>query len=104
MMKITSAVKHYVKAVYCRVFHRSCSKPSKVSKSEPIFPIISLEQETLLSECIKITFTGDLLLLKNMVENGYKAVTKEYCFDSMFSYVKPYYDSEDYNIGVWQIW
>lgn len=68
----------------------------------PIYPVLSKEQEEKLSSAIKLTFTGDLILLKDMVENGYDASLGHYSFDSMFQYIKEYYDEADCNIGVFE--
>ena len=68
----------------------------------PIFPILSKEQEERLTKAIRLTFTGDLILLQDMVENGYDSTTGHYSFDSMFRYVKSYYDEADCNIGVFE--
>lgn len=72
------------------------------NKSKPIFPILSKNQDERLSNAIRLTFTGDLILLKDMVENGYDSLSGQYSFDSMFKYVKEYYDEADFNIGVFE--
>jgi poly-gamma-glutamate capsule biosynthesis protein CapA/YwtB (metallophosphatase superfamily)/lysophospholipase L1-like esterase len=72
------------------------------TKSFPIYPILSKNQEENLSNAIRLTFTGDLILLKDMVENGYDPSLGQYSFDSMFKHVKEYYDEADYNIGVFE--
>ncbi len=68
----------------------------------PIFPVLSKNQEKRLSEAIRLTFTGDLILLKDMVENGYDSISGQYHFDSMFKYIKEYYDEADCNISVFE--
>lgn len=73
-----------------------------VVKQKPIFPILSKNQEEHLSKAIRLTFTGDLILLQDAVENGYDASLGHYSFDSMFSHVKAYYEEADYNIGVFE--
>ena len=75
---------------------------SKKPKTHPIYPILSKSQEERLSHAIRLTFTGDLILLKDMVENGYDSSLGRYCFDSMFSHVKAYYDEANCNIGVFE--
>lgn len=55
-----------------------------------------------LGRAIRVTFTGDLILLKDMVENGYSYVDNKYNFDSMFKYVHDFYDEADFNIGVFE--
>lgn len=68
----------------------------------PIFPVLSKDQQERLSKAIRLTFTGDLILLQDAVENGYDSSSGHYSFDSMFKYVKAYYDEADYNIGVFE--
>ena len=84
-----------------RLFVRKKHHESKAVQ-DVIYPVLSSEQELAIKNAIKITFTGDLILLKDMVENGYDSVTGRYCFDSMFQYVKDYYANADYNIGVFE--
>ena len=72
------------------------------SDSHLIFPILSKSQEEELSKAIRLTFTGDLILLQDMVENGYDSSSGQYSFDTMFGHVKAYYDEADYNIGVFE--
>ena len=72
------------------------------SIQDVIYPILSSEQELAIKNAIKITFTGDLILLKDMVENGYDDKSNQYEFDSMFQYVKNYYRDADYNIGIFE--
>ncbi len=67
-----------------------------------VYPTMTIEQESAVKNAIRITFSGDLILLKDMVENGYNPDTGSYSFDSMFQYVKDYYDQADYNIGVFE--
>lgn len=80
-------------------------KPSQ-SKKQVVkdidYPSLSSEQELAIKNAIKITFTGDLILLKDMVENGYDSDTGRYNFDSMFQYVKDFYANADFNIGVFE--
>lgn len=72
------------------------------NNTDPIYPIIKTEDVEEISEAIKITFTGDLILLKQMVENGYNAEKGCYEYDGMFEFVKPYYEEADFNIGVFE--
>ena len=72
------------------------------TNSHPIYPILSKTQENRLSQAIRLTFTGDLILLKDMVENGYDSSMGQYSFDTIFSHVKEYYDEADFNIGVFE--
>lgn len=78
------------------------SSHSDNNRRDTFYPFLSEEQESTIKKAIRITFTGDLILLKDMVENGYNPDTGHYCFDSMFKYVKDYYDQADYNIGVFE--
>jgi len=75
---------------------------NKTINKNPIYPMLSKLQEERLANSIRLTFTGDLILLKDMVENGYDSSQGQYSFDSMFKYVKEYYDEADFNIGVFE--
>ncbi len=51
---------------------------------------------------IKISYVGDLILLKNQVTSAYDDETGKYDFKPMFEYVKPYFEDADYAIGVFE--
>lgn len=68
----------------------------------PLYPKISNEQISKIEESIKISFVGDLILLKEMVENGYKEDISDHDFSEMFSIVKNYWKENDFNIGVFE--
>lgn len=72
------------------------------SVKQTIYPVLTSNQEIRLKNAIRLTFTGDLILLKDMVENGFDHTINKYNFSSMFKYVKAYYDDSDYNIGVFE--
>lgn len=78
------------------------NQSSDVTERFPIHPTLSNDQADRLSKAIRLTFTGDLILLKDMVENGYDSSSGRYSFDSMFCHVKAYYDEADLNIGVFE--
>lgn len=71
----------YLKPVYYRV--SGCDKVSNYVKSNPLYPILSPLQEENLRHCIRVMFTGDLILLKDMVENAFDENVDGYQFDSM---------------------
>ena len=74
------------------------SSDNEKKAQDIVYPTLSMEQESAMKNAIRITFTGDLILLKDMVENGYNPDTGQYSFDSMFQYVKVYYGQAYYNI------
>ena len=51
---------------------------------------------------IVISYVGDLILLKDQITSAYNEKTKTYNFDKMFEYTKPYFESSDYTIGVYE--
>lgn len=51
---------------------------------------------------IVISYVGDLILLKDQITSAYNEKTKTYNFDKMFEYAKPYFESSDYTIGVYE--
>lgn len=51
---------------------------------------------------VVISYVGDLILLKDQVTSAYNKETGTYNFDKMFEYTKPYFESSDYTIGVYE--
>lgn len=82
--------------------HFRPSKQEVLSAPPKKYHDLSETQESAIRNAIKFTFTGDLILLKDMVEYGYDDESKSYKFDDMFKYVKEYYDEADFNIGVFE--
>ena len=67
-----------------------------------IYPIMTSEQESAIADSVKISFTGDLILLRDMVENRYNAEFGTYDFEPMFSDVSEYWKNSDLAIGVFE--
>lgn len=61
---------------------------------------VKTKETDLLSNTTKISYVGDLILLKDQVVKSYNEKTKEYEFDYMFSEAKKYLKESDYSIGV----
>lgn len=78
--------------------------PTTVIKEpvDPIYPVISAEQQLAIDGAVKITFTGDLILLRDMVERAYNVKENNYSFDRMFEHVKEYWENDDLSIGVFE--
>ena len=55
-----------------------------------------------IDSAIKISYVGDLILLKDQVTKAYNSKTQRYEFDDMFQYVKKYFDDSDLSIGVFE--
>lgn len=55
-----------------------------------------------LDSAIKISYVGDLILLKDQVTSAYNSKTGEYEFDDIFEYTKKYFDDSDLSIGVFE--
>ncbi len=100
--------KRFVRKFFPKINLKSFSVRAIPSKSEVkickelVYPILSSEQNLAIKNAIIISFTGDLILLKDMVENGFDTNSYQYNFDSIFQYVKDYYANADYNIGVFE--
>ena len=60
------------------------------------------EQEARLEDAIKISFVGDLLLLKDQVTSAYDASTDSYDFTALFEYAAPYLTEADLAIGIYE--
>lgn len=85
----------------CRKIARKmhlCQRPPIDSK----WTKITDEQERELQEAIRISFTGDLILLRDMVERAYRKDKNEYDFQEMFRFIKPFIGDADLSIGVFE--
>lgn len=69
---------------------------------DPIYPVISAEQQKAVERAVKISFTGDLILLRDMIERAYNLEKDTYEFDEMFEHVKEYWAEDDLSIGVFE--
>ncbi len=69
---------------------------------DPIYAVISSEQEQAIEGAVRITFTGDLILLRDMVERAYNVNEDTFDFDGMFEYVREYWADDDLSIGVFE--
>jgi len=85
-----------VKRAYSSIRNRIIiSKPPV----DPIYPVMGEVEMQKIKSAIKISFIGDLILLRDMVERAYVVEKETYCFDGIFYYVKDYLES-DLSIGV----
>lgn len=69
---------------------------------DPIYPVITDEQQQAIKGAVKISFTGDLILLRDMIERAYNLAEGTYDFDEMFEHVKEYWAEDDLSIGVFE--
>ena len=93
-----------LRSLYARTvdyFHNRSHQPASVIE-DPIYAIITPEQQQALEGAVKITFTGDLILLRDMVERAYNKEDDSFDFDGMFEHVKEYYADDDLSIGVFE--
>ena len=93
-----------LRSLYARTvdfFHNRSHQPASVIE-DPIYAIITPEQQQALEDAVKVTFTGDLILLRDMVERAYNKDDDSFDFDGMFEHVKEYYADDDLSIGVFE--
>ena len=63
---------------------------------------LSAQLEAELSNAIKLSYVGDLLLLKDQVTSAYNETTGSYDFSGVFEYAAPYLQEADLAIGVYE--
>ncbi len=68
----------------------------------PIHDVISPARQHDLDNAIKVSFTGDLLLLRDMIERAYIEGTDSVGFDEMFEHVSEYWRDDDLSIAVFE--
>lgn len=93
-----------LRSVYARTryYIEKRSRQPKPVIVDPIYPVITPEQQQAIEGAVKISFTGDLILLRDMVERAYNEEKDTYDFDGMFEYVKEYWANDDLSIGVFE--
>lgn len=96
------AIRPFCIKVVHRILDYLC--PAAVVKEpvDPIYAVISPVQQQAIDSAVKITFTGDLILLRDMVERAYNQEADTYDFDGMFEHVKEYWTNADLSIGVFE--
>ena len=67
---------------------------------DPIYRVMTTEQQNKYKNAYRILFAGDLLLLEDQVKNGYH--DSAYGYDMMFDYTRKYIESADLAIGVFE--
>lgn len=70
--------------------------------SDIVYPLISEEQKQALADSVTISFTGDLILLREMVERAFNPEAGEYDFEPMFRHVSHIWKESDLAIGVFE--
>lgn len=97
---------YIVKTSLCRTFVRKFTfvwtKGLEIHnlKPDPIYPILEGRDKDALNNCVKLSFVGDLILLRDAIERAYN--DGDYSFKRMFEMVSPYWKSSDLAIGVFE--
>lgn len=82
-MNIKTAISRCVRPLYYGIVGRNKLSNAVNIQRDPLYPMLSSLQEEELNQCIRVTFTGDLILLKDMVENAFDENVDGCQFDSM---------------------
>ena len=64
--------------------------------------ILTEELKQKLNSSIRISYVGDLILLKQQVISAFNETTKKYDFNDMFKYTKEHFHGSDLSIGVFE--
>lgn len=67
-----------------------------------MYPVITPAEQSALDGAIRLSFSGDLLLLRDAAENGWVEERGEYDYHSVFEHVSDYWKSADLSIGVFE--
>ena len=82
------------------------NKNSESAETKPQNPddgsYLTAEQDAALQDAIKLSFVGDLILLKDQVTSAYDEATGAYDFSRLFEYAAPYLQEADLAIGVFE--
>lgn len=69
---------------------------------DKLYPVLSSQQKERLNKALKFSFTGDLILLRDMIETAWDESRQVYDFTPMFQYVKPIWEGSDLAMGVFE--
>lgn len=67
-----------------------------------MYNALTTDDSDTLEHSVKISFVGDLILLREMVEHGYNSNERGYNYDSMFDKVRPYWEKHDCVFAVFE--
>ena len=70
------------------------------NQSDVLYPVMTDEKKQEFDNAFHIVFSGDLILLEDQVKRGWNG--EAYDFSDVFEYAKPYIESADYAIGVFE--
>lgn len=96
-----STFKILLRAIISKI-RKSLGKDRITEGEEQIYPVISDSQYESINSAYKLTFCGDLILLKEAVERAYRPDLKDYDFTEMFKYVGHILQKADLAIGVFE--
>lgn len=71
-------------------------------EQDPIYPVVTREEQADLNQAIRLSFAGDLILLRDAAENGWCETSNKYDYAPMFQEVSEYWKSADLAIGVFE--
>ena len=69
---------------------------------DPLYRLITAQQQEQFKDAFRITFAGDLILLEDQVKRGYRQENSSYDFKDMFKYTKEHISTADLAIGVFE--
>lgn len=64
--------------------------------------VLQAEQKQQLDSCLKISFIGDIILLRPQVHRGYDPATGSYSFADLFRYTHTFFQDDDLSIAVFE--
>ena len=70
------------------------------NQTDVLYPVMTKEKQQEFDDAFHIVFAGDLILLEDQVKRSWNG--KSYDFTEVFEYAKPYIESADYAIGVFE--
>jgi len=78
------------------------TKKLRAKEPSTTYPKLTDDLQGKINNAIKLTFTGDLILLRDSLEMGYNKEKREYDFSPMFRYVKDVLHQADLNVAIFE--
>lgn len=97
-----SFIRHLAHETKVHYFSGSSARQGTETLAGEMHPVLQPGEQASLGQAIRLSFCGDLILLRDAVENGYDETRREYDYAPMFQEVSEYWKSADLAVGVFE--
>lgn len=97
-----SFIRHLAHETKVHYFSGASARQGAETPANEMHPVLQAGEQASLGLAIRLSFCGDLILLRDAVENGYDETAGTYDFSPMFQGVSEYWKAADLAVGVFE--